>query len=1414
MPRVAQRSARTRALQQRARREAAATNDDNFTVAIARFETKMRNLEFVTCSSCLRSLERSAIARSRCLTCSRTEPSHLLYTTANSMDIGEVPPVLQGLTMVEQILIARVNPVVSVFRIRGQQRAYSGHVMNFLQNIGNIATRLPHDIGQLNAILVLNRNTPNGVAQFRVRSRKVRNALMWLKGNNFYYHDVILDERAMAALPEDGDVGPLLPNAQLQDEMVPNAEGPANVPNQVRENIIDQSCFPRIPMLNVDNIIDRNIRRRLEFNRPFEGEIDIGDWPEVSSDPLNEFTTEGIICQAFPALFPYGRGDLNAPRRHKISAHKYFKYLMSYYDGRFANDSRFPYYAYNTLARWDALNCGNVFIRQNEMQNKTVGEILEIARNSNSDLAANIMYYGQSLRGTRSYWRQRSNELLQMCRQLGTPTVFFTLSAADYHWPDLFRILRPRMDRDLQARFDSDTLSLNDRATIMHDNPATVAWFFETRCDVFLAEFMKKVFKIADYWYRFEWQHRGSPHIHGIMWLQDAPNVDDIDSLNDLERGAIVDYFDRLIAATLGERFVVALESHPCKKRYSDLAVAEKRTDLDRLLCGVQRHSRCGAHCIRRDRRSGRETCRYKFPMAIEPMSRLVKEDGHWKYIPRRNDDLLQRYNPSVTQAWRGNTDFSAIISRETVLQYIAKYASKGEQPSADFAQILRSLSTQTADEASAATLVRKLLIASVAERNYSAQEVMHLVMGWPLYHASRTFVILSLKDEYRRLGQFGENKYIVEYASRPDSVGRDYIINLSLYEFVKRYAIVSRQIRKRSKEVVVIVTPFVKLTGNTDDDELYYLLQCKQHYPWHGDFASIKRPDQTWREFFLENLAHLEDVRNPFDEDEIPPADDENIEDLPDRESQAVRTAAEALARLRSNENRRDPLGRRVLDEAEGWLDTNSAGLSQDLIADYLRRYKAEPPVERSTEVQVFPLNSLSPEQRQVIDICSSQIADPDCPIKRVVVQGKAGTGKSVVIREICRMLDGTLGSKSYQVLAPTGQAAVNVDGVTIHSFLRIPAQGRMEPLNGHGLRSLQLLFRDLKFIIIDEYSMIGKKLLEKIHVRLREGASCTAHPFGGLFLYLFGDLRQLPPVRDVPIYMPGRPEDGLGLAQRLIDSMQRWIILSIVQRQDRAETVFKDILDNLSNGTVTEQDWRILMDRRQVAVRNRNSFRDAVHLFPTNEQVRLHNEEFLAANGRPVAIIEAIHNCTTARQGSSSSAQGLEALLYLSIGCRVMLRRNLCVARGLVNGALGTVRSIVYLPENRPPALPHVVLVHFDKFTGPYLRNREFPILPVTSTWKDRGVECSRRQFPLSLAYALTIHKSQGLTLDRVAVELGDREVAPGASYVALSRARRLTDIMIASAVPFVRFDAIGRMGQIRQRIRFLSTVERNAQ
>ena len=170
-------------------------------------------------------------------------------------------------------------------------------------------------------------------------------------------------------------------------------------------------------------------------------------------------------------------------------------------------------------------------------------------------------------------------------------------------------------------------------------------------------------------------------------------------------------------------------------------------------------------------------------------------------------------------------------------------------------------------------------------------------------------------------------------------------------------------------------------------------------------------------------------------------------------------------------------------------------------------------------------------------------------------------------------------------------------------------------------------------------------------------------------------------------------------------------------------------------------------------------------------------------------VAITNADHNCHEASTANEEIAGGLHSRLHLCEGARVMLTSNLWTEKGLVNGAMGTIVAILYKTGCKPPSLPEAVVIQMDKYDGPtWGGERCVPISPIERTWpssylKSNATTCKRRQLPLHLVWAITVHKSQRPTLDKAVIDIGQRDFAPGITYVALSRVRNLDDCLIQS-------------------------------
>ena len=412
-----------------------------------------------------------------------------------------------------------------------------------------------------------------------------------------------------------------------------------------------------------------------------------------------------------------------------------------------------------------------------------------------------------------------------------------------------------------------------------------------------------------------------------------------------------------------------------------------------------------------------------------------------------------------------------------------------------------------------------------------------------------------------------------------------------------------------------------------------------------------------------------------------------------------------------------------------------------------------------------------------------------------QMIVSGTAGTGKSYLIHCLRLLL-----KDKVRVVAPTGVAAFNVDGNTLHSLLNLPTRGEFK---GEHLMKLQHSLGNMKYLIIDEMSMVGRKLFGQVDQRLRQAFPHQSHQvLGGCSCLLFGDFGQLPPVMDHTKTTSSTLSD---IGSNSYQSFQHAVVLDQIMRQsgqDPSQALFRDILLHLRDGEVTEDDWTHLMSRTPAHITDTSEFTNALQLFPTIEAVVEHNVTKLHACGQRVATIKAVHSGPNAAKASSDDASGLEPVVCLAKGARVMLSSNLWVDMGLVNGAMGTVQALCYKQGQAPSSLPVAVTVLFDHYSGPTLSDGTVPITPLRRSWSLSGGSCSRLQLPLKLAWAVTIHKSQGLTLDKVVVDIGKKEFCAGLTFVAISRVRRMTDLLLNPPFAFQRLKNLSKSRRLHER------------
>jgi ATP-dependent DNA helicase PIF1 len=373
--------------------------------------------------------------------------------------------------------------------------------------------------------------------------------------------------------------------------------------------------------------------------------------------------------------------------------------------------------------------------------------------------------------------------------------------------------------------------------------------------------------------------------------------------------------------------------------------------------------------------------------------------------------------------------------------------------------------------------------------------------------------------------------------------------------------------------------------------------------------------------------------------------------------------------------------------------------------------------------------------------------------------ITGKAGTGKSTLLRYFKAHT-----GKKIIVLAPTGVAAINIGGQTIHSFFRLPPKiirkDAIKRLKDHGL------FENLDMVIIDEVSMVRADIMDGIDYALRLNRGRMKTPFGGVQMVFFGDLFQLAPVveNEARQLLEELYESPYFFSANVFNDCHiRAIELSTIYRQK--DSSFMELLNRIRNKDHSEEDLDRLNERVQKDTPA--SKKDpTVILTTTNNLANMINHERLAKLPGKEMTYEA-----KASGRFEESAYPNGTCLKLKKGAQVILIKN-DPAKQWVNGTLATVvglsnDSVVVDIDGTTCDLP---VVKWQKIEYSYNEDEDKIEDQVVGTFE---------QYPIKLAWAITIHKSQGQTFDKVVIDLGHGAFTHGQLYVALSRCTRLDGI-----------------------------------
>lgn len=380
------------------------------------------------------------------------------------------------------------------------------------------------------------------------------------------------------------------------------------------------------------------------------------------------------------------------------------------------------------------------------------------------------------------------------------------------------------------------------------------------------------------------------------------------------------------------------------------------------------------------------------------------------------------------------------------------------------------------------------------------------------------------------------------------------------------------------------------------------------------------------------------------------------------------------------------------------------------------------------------------------------------------LLVTGKAGTGKSTFLDYFRKKTD-----KNVAVLAPTGVAAVNVRGETIHSFFRFRPDITPEKVKRLRFKDpmVENIYKLVDVIVIDEISMVRADLLDCVDRALRLYRGRRTIPFGGCQMVFIGDLHQLPPVvanDERQIFSTRYSSEYFFSADVMTQINLDFVELDRVYRQ--TDETFIQLLNGIRNNCLTENELERINARYQPGLGDLSGSWN-IHLTTTNIHAQnINNRRLVDLKGTTQSFPGEVEGDFNAK------ALPTETMLYLKEGAQVMLLNNDISGRW-VNGTLGRVHG--YDKENILIQLSNGSLYSVAPHTWELFRfkwNQEEEKLESESVGKFK-------QYPLRLAWAVTVHKAQGKTFDQVVIDLTGGVFAPGQAYVAFSRCRSLEGI-----------------------------------
>nr|XP_040030752.1 uncharacterized protein LOC120818062 isoform X1 [Gasterosteus aculeatus aculeatus] len=868
---------------------------------------------------------------------------------ANNLELADIPPELCDLNILERHLIAKCIAFAKIIPLpKGRQRAIHGNVVCVPSEVQETVEALPRlrSESQVMRVKLKRRLCYRGHQLFQtVTWSKLVQALHILKRIHPQYQDI-----------------PIRDEAELCDPTLPDEDDDDDEDATMDDNDYDDADFKEIDMCDKSALCETETEldgeqdvdmlscdgeqpEQQRDDEEQEGEMPNGGFalesclqpcdvseeilcfsegiysvaPAESNSPVGFFKTPKLEAMAFPVQFPTGQNTLDEGRRMKVTPSSYFKARLFCVDDRFARDTNYLFFAQFVTEIHLATSSMTIQLRKGKpmtrdgrkitsgmLQNKR--EVEKLVRNKDA------VRFMQPLRGTPAYWEKTTRDLFAMIRQLGTPTFFCTFSAAEMRWPEVIEAIKRQQGEEVNF----EGLDWSAKCDILRSNPVTTMRMFDKRVEALFRDVLlspaQPLGKVVDYFYRVEFQHRGSPHIHCLIWVEGAPVFEEDDDKT------VSDFVSKYITAQLPDQLT--------------------QPELYKKVTEVQIHSKKHSRTCFRSPSSG---CRFGFPKPpsrktmisrpgegvaplqlqiakskLQPLNLLLNEpetaslglqqllskcnltlqeyEGCLNIINKSSAVILKRepkdcwvngYNAHLLEAWDANIDVSYILNAYSCIMYLTSYITKKESGLSEYLKTV--IENSTKDHVNECDEMREIMQAYSKKREVSAQECVTRACGINMKKCSRGVIFVPTDDNALKMSRpmsYLENTTLEsvnvwmtsltdKYKSRPETPEFE---QMCLADFAATCRIVYGQ-QKKGKDVLPLLNDMGFVQKRKNDKpaiirfyrcsqekypEKFYGTLLKLYIPHRSDLELKRRHFPTYESFYKSGCVQLPGSDHP----------------------------------------------------------------------------------------------------------------------------------------------------------------------------------------------------------------------------------------------------------------------------------------------------------------------------------------------------------------------------------------------------------------------------------------------------------------------------------------------------------------------------------------------------------------------